>query len=154
MNATKSGSLRKILNKNFIIEKNYWNIRAAHDGYNKRYGIIHERQIEFFPEKNLFVGLDNIINKKKSKVCNFEIRFHLEPSAKIMKTQDGKSILIDIDSEGWKFSSDGWQIDIETGLYFGKKNCFCDENFRKSKKSAPGDNKDSLSFWLDFRDFA
>jgi len=116
----------KILNKNFIIEKNYWNIRAAHDGYNKRYGIIHERQIEFFPEKNQFVGLDNIINKKKSKVCNFEIRFHLEPSAKIMKTQDGKSILIDIDSEGWKFSSDGWQIDIETGLYFGKKNSFAE----------------------------
>tara|TARA_Y100000741_G_scaffold182065_1_gene138376 strand:- start:105 stop:1727 length:1623 start_codon:yes stop_codon:yes gene_type:complete len=114
----------KILNKNFIIEKNYWNISASHDGYSKRYGIIHERQIEFFPEKNKFVGLDKIINKKKSKIYNFEIRFHLEPMAKIMKTQDGKSILIDIDSEGWKFSSEGYQIDIETGLYFGKKNSF------------------------------
>ena len=38
-----------------------------------------------------------------------------------MKTQDGKSILIDIENEGWKFSSQGYTIDLETGLYFGKK---------------------------------
>ena len=114
----------KILEKNFIIEKDYWNINAAHDGYNKRYGIVHKRQIEFFPEKNKFIGLDKIINKKKFKNLNFEIRFHLEPTTKVMKTQDGKSILIDIDNEGWKFIAEGYQIDMETGFYFGKKNSF------------------------------
>ena len=114
----------KIWEKKFIIEKNYWSISAEHDGYNKRYGIVHKRQIEFFPEKNKFIGFDNIINKKNSKNLNFEIRFHLEPSTKIMKTQDGRSILIDIDNEGWKFSAEGYQIDMETGLYFGKKNSF------------------------------
>jgi uncharacterized heparinase superfamily protein len=41
-----------------------------------------------------------------------------------MKTQDGKSILIDIENEGWKFTAQGYTIDIETGLYFGKKNSF------------------------------
>ena len=41
-----------------------------------------------------------------------------------MKTQDKKSILIDIENEGWKFSAEGHNIDIETGLYFGKKNSF------------------------------
>ena len=48
----------------------------------------------------------------------------MEPTTKIMKTQDEKSILIDIENEGWKFSSQGYTIDIETGLYFGKKNSF------------------------------
>ena len=114
----------KILNKNFVMKKNYWNISASHDGYNKQYGVIHERQIEFFPENNKFVGQDKLIIKKKLKSLNFEIRFHLEPGAKIMKTQDGKSILIDIENEGWKFSSQGYTIDTETGLYFGKKNSF------------------------------
>ena len=114
----------KILSKNFVMKKNYWNISASHDGYNKQYGIIHERQIEFFPENNKFVGQDKLIIKKKLKSLNFEIRFHLEPGAKIMKTQDGKSILIDIENEGWKFSSQGYTIDTETGLYFGKKNSF------------------------------
>ena len=114
----------KILNKNFVMEKNYWNICASHDGYNKQYGIIHERQIEFFPESNKFIGIYKILKKKKFKSSNFEIRFHLEPTTKIMKTQDGKSILIDIENEGWKFSAQGYTIDIETGLYFGKKNSF------------------------------
>ena len=41
-----------------------------------------------------------------------------------MKPQDEKSILIDIKNEGWKFSSQGYKIDVETGLYFGKKNSF------------------------------
>ena len=114
----------KILNKNFVIEKNYWSISASHDGYSKRYGIIHERQIEFFPENNKFVGQDKLLKKKNFKSSTFEIRFHLEPNVKIMKTQDGKSILIDIENEGWKFTAQGYTIDIETGLYFGKKNSF------------------------------
>ena len=114
----------KILNKNIVMEKNYWNISASHDGYSKQYGVIHERQIEFFPEKNKFVGQDKLIKKKNFKSSNFEIRFHLEPDTKVMKTQDGKSILIDIENEGWKFSAQGYTIDLETGLYFGKKNSF------------------------------
>ena len=114
----------KILKKTTVMEKNYWNICASHDGYNKRYGVIHERQIEFFPENYKFIGKDKLLKKKNFKSSNFEIRFHLEPNVKIMKTQDGKSILIDIENEGWKFTAQGYTIDIETGLYFGKKNSF------------------------------
>ena len=114
----------KILNKKLIIEKNYWKVSASHDGYNKRYGIIHQREIEFLSEKNKFLGKDILIKKKNFKSSNFEIRFHLEPNAKVMQTQDAKSILIDIENEGWKFSAQGYTIDIETGLYFGKKNSF------------------------------
>ena len=114
----------KITNKSVICEKNYWSIRAAHDGYSKQYGIIHDRQIEFFPENKKFIGIDKLIIKKKNKSTNFEIRFHLEPNIKTMKTQDGKSIFIELENEGWKFTCDGHTIDIETGLYFGKKNSY------------------------------
>ena len=41
-----------------------------------------------------------------------------------MKTQDGKSIFIELENEGWKFTSDGHTVDMETGLYFGKKNLY------------------------------
>ena len=43
-----------------------------------------------------------------------------------MKTQDNKSILIDLDGEGWKFNSNDNDINIDNGLYFGKKNSFVD----------------------------
>ena len=41
-----------------------------------------------------------------------------------MKTQDGKSIYIGLKNEGWKFTSLNNNISFETGLYFGNKNNF------------------------------
>ena len=116
----------KILNKNIVFEKDYWKVNAAHDGYYKKYGVIHEREIEFYPEKMKFIGHDKIISKNKIKNLKFEIRFHLEPNIKIMKTQDNKSILIDLNGEGWKFNSDNCIINIDDGLYFGRKDLFVD----------------------------
>jgi len=116
----------KILKKNIVFEKNYWKINAAHDGYLKQYGIVHEREIEFYPEHKKFVGHDKIISKIGIKNFKFEIRFHLEPNIKIMKTQDNKSILIDLNGEGWKFSSANNNMNIDNGLYFGRKNSFVD----------------------------
>ena len=114
----------KITKKTIIFKKNYWSLRSGHDGYVKQYGIIHDRQIEFFPEQNKFIGNDHLIKKKNFKSSNFEIRFHLEPNVKVMKTQDGKSILIELENEGWKFTCHNHNINIETGLYFGKKNSY------------------------------
>ncbi len=130
-NKTKNESSKisqglKILKKNIVLEKNYWKINGAHDGYLKQYGIIHEREIEFYPEQIKFVGHDKIISKNDIKNLKFEIRFHLGPNIKIMKTQDNKSILIDLDGEGWKFNSNNNTINIDNGLYFGKKNSFYD----------------------------
>ena len=114
----------KIIEKNIVLEKNYWRINAVHDGYLKQYGIIHNRTIEFYPEQLKFIGNDRIISKNNIKNLKFEIRFHLEPSVKVMKTQDNKTILVDLDGEGWKFNCDNNSIDIDNGLYFGKKNSF------------------------------
>ena len=114
----------KILKKSVISGKKYWNISGSHDGYLKSYGVIHYRKIEFFLEKNKFIGTDKLIKNKKFKSSNFEIRFHFIPGAKITKTQDEKSILIEIENSGWKFSCKDHRIDVETGLYFGKKNSF------------------------------
>ena len=46
----------KIINKNVIFEDNYWKISASHDGYLKKFGSIHDREVEFYPEQqNLLV---------------------------------------------------------------------------------------------------
>ena len=114
----------KIIKKNIVFEKNYWRVSAAHDGYLKEYGVVHDREIEFYPEQMKFIGHDKIVSKNNRKDLKFDIRFHLEPSVKIMKTLDSKTILIDLDGEGWKFNSYTNAIDIDNGLYFGKKNSF------------------------------
>ena len=114
----------KILKKNTVFEKNYWKINGSHDGYQKKYNITHEREIEYYPEQFKFIGTDKILNKKANLNIQFDIRFHLEPDVKLMKTQDNKTILIELEGEGWKFTCDNYDINIDNGLYFGKKNSF------------------------------
>ena len=58
-----------------------------------KYGLIYEREINF-PEKNRLVGMKSLTPKKIIPNLKFDIRFHLDPSTKIMKTQDEKTILI------------------------------------------------------------
>lgn len=118
-----NNSLR-IFDKNISSNKNLWSFQASHDGYAKRYGINHQRKVEFNHTNLKLSGTDNIIKRKNFKSTNFEIRFHLIPSARVMKTQDGKSIFIEVEKEGWKFTSSTHKIDFETGLYFGYKNSF------------------------------
>ena len=114
----------KVISKKIVFEKNYWSLKGSHNGYQKKYGIIHNRELEFFPETNLLKGKDILIKRKNSKNTNFEIRFHFIPGTKITKTQNEKSILLEFENSGWRFSCNHFNLDIETGLYFGNKNKF------------------------------
>ena len=110
--------------KSVRFEKDEWRIVASHDGYLKKYNLIYEREIQFFPKVNKLVGIDRLNSRKLIPNIKFDIRFHLNPLAKIMKTQDQKSILIEMDTEGWRFICDNHNIDIDNGLYFGNKNTY------------------------------
>jgi uncharacterized heparinase superfamily protein len=115
-----------IIKRNLVFESNYWKISGSHDGYLKKFRTIHEREIEFYPEQTKFIGFDKLLKKDNSEKIKFDIRFHLEPSAKVMKTQDNKSILIELEDEGWKFNCDKFDINIDNGLYLGNKNSYKD----------------------------
>ncbi len=135
----------KIFDKKIVNRNNYWSFEASHNGYNKKFGITHHRKVEFFHDNFKICGLDKIMKKKNFKKSNFEIRFHLEPEAKVMKTQDGKSIYISFKNESWKFSSFNNEITYETGLYFGDKNNFVEnQNILISDKII---NEDILIKW-------
>jgi uncharacterized heparinase superfamily protein len=114
----------RIIKKNTVFEKNYWKISGSHDGYLKKFKTIHEREVEFYPDQMKFVGFDKLQRKNNSKDIKFDIRFHLHPDAKVMKTQDNKSILIELEDEGWKFNCENYDINIDNGLYLGIKNSY------------------------------
>tara|TARA_Y100001970_G_scaffold5173_1_gene5868 strand:+ start:1259 stop:2887 length:1629 start_codon:yes stop_codon:yes gene_type:complete len=126
---SKNGSLIveknfKVFNKKILQDKKYLQISAEHDGYLKKYGIIHLRELNFITEANILKGTDILIKKRNFKSTNFEIRFHFHPLAKLTKTIDQKSILVEIENSGWRFTCEDHLIDVETGLYFGKKNTY------------------------------
>ncbi len=114
----------KISKKDIIFEKNYWKITGSHDGYLQKFGCNYEREIEFYPEQQKFIGYDKLLRKNHTKEIKFDIRFHLDPNSKVMKTQDNKSILIELGEEGWRFSCENFDINIDNGLYFGNKNLY------------------------------
>jgi uncharacterized heparinase superfamily protein len=113
-----------IIKKNVVFENNYWKISGSHDGYLKKFNTIHERDIEFYPEQMKFIGFDKLLMKDMPQNIKFDIRFHLEPNIKVMKTQDNKSILIELEDEGWKFNCENFDINIDNGLYLGIKNSY------------------------------
>jgi uncharacterized heparinase superfamily protein len=113
-----------ITKKNIVFEDNYWKLSGSHDGYLKRFQTIHEREIEFYPEQTKFIGFDKLLRKGDLEEIKFDIRFHLDPNSKVMKTQDNKSILIELEEEGWKFSCENFDINIDNGLYLGIKNSY------------------------------
>ena len=112
----------KTFDNQVTYDNNYWNIKCSHDGYLSRYGVIHQRSLEFYSYKNIIFCKEKLIKKKNFKVTNFEIRFHLLPNIKVTKLQDNKSVLIELENSGWRFFSNDGTIGVETGLYFGSKN--------------------------------
>ena len=125
----KNGKEPAVVSKGFktfdnqvTYNNNYWNITCSHDGYLSRYGVIHQRNLEFYPDKNIILGRDKLVKKNNFKITPFEIRFHLIPNIKVTKLQDNKSVLIELENSGWRFFSNDGVIGVETGLYFGDKN--------------------------------
>ena len=114
----------KITNKKIYHSDEIWEIQGAHDGYLKEYGILHQRNIQFFPKEFKYVGEDIIICKKKIQKVGFDIRFHLMPATNAIKTQDKLSILLQLKKSGWRFTCNHNNFGIETGLYFGKKDSY------------------------------
>ena len=112
----------KVLDKEIKSEDEFWSIRASHDAYSKSNGIIHERQLIFYQNETRLEGCDKLIKTKNFRSSNFEIRFHVLPEINLTKLLNNKTILIESNNSGWKFSCESHKIEIESGLYFGKKN--------------------------------
>ena len=106
-----------------LVKKDFENITVSHNGYQNRYGYIHERSIKFIKKERIFLGMDSLIKNEKANNISYGIRFHIYPGIKIAKTQNFKSILLSLkNGEGWKFSCNNKEVLIEKGIYLGNKN--------------------------------
>ena len=111
----------KVINKKINFDEEIWEMQGTHDGYLKEYGILHQRNIKFITKEFRYIGEDRIICKKNFRNISFDIRFHLLPNTNAIRTQDKKSVLVQLKKSGWRFSCSHDDFGIETGLYFGKK---------------------------------
>jgi uncharacterized heparinase superfamily protein len=114
----------KIIDKNYTEHKDYYSVSASHNGYEKRFGCIHERSIKIMKKEDTIFGKDKIKKTTNNlRPLMYCARFHIYPNTKIVKTNAGNAILISLpNGEGWLLSSETNNFEIEKNIFLGNKN--------------------------------
>ena len=98
-------------------------LRAAHDGYADRYGVLHERTIVLAADGTKFEGEDMFLPADGSAQLRtaqdrFAVRFHLHPSVKATRLTDGHGVmLMTANKEVWTFTAPDVRVDLEDSVY-------------------------------------
>ncbi len=96
-------------------------IEASHDGYAKRFGVIHKRILVLASDGRELRGEDVLLpasTKQKPMTSAFTTRFHLAPHVEATQTADGQGALLRIDQGPlWQFRCRGGALSIEESLW-------------------------------------
>jgi uncharacterized heparinase superfamily protein len=98
-------------------------IRAAHDGYARRYGIVHERAVTLAADGTKFDGEDLFLAADggaqiRTEQDRYAVRFHLHPAIKATRLTDGHGVLLVTPTkEAWTFSAGDNQVQLEDSVY-------------------------------------
>jgi len=98
-------------------------LRAMHDGYATRFGILHERVLVLSSDGMRLEGEDFFLDAEgeprlRSARDDFAIRFHLHPTVKATRLIDGHGVmLMTPNKEVWTFSAYHDQVELEDSVY-------------------------------------
>ena len=96
-------------------------IDASHDGYARRFGLLHKRTLALSASGRELRGEDALLpapKRRKVATAPFAIRFHLAPGVEVTPTADGQAALLRI-AHGplWQFRCRGGKLSIEDSLW-------------------------------------
>ncbi|UVO55047.1 heparinase II/III family protein [Sphingomonas sp. SUN039] len=96
-------------------------IDASHDGYARRFGLIHKRTLALSASGRELRGEDALLpapKRRKVATSAFAIRFHLAPGVEVTPTADGQAALLRI-AQGplWQFRCRGGKLSVEDSLW-------------------------------------
>jgi uncharacterized heparinase superfamily protein len=100
-------------------------LRTAHDGYAKRFGIVHHRVVEIAADGNRIDGEDLFMPPDDSllpadALDEFAVRFHLHPGVKATRQTDGRAVVLVLPNrEVWHFDSHEDRLELEESVYLG-----------------------------------
>lgn len=95
-------------------------ISASHDGYRRRFSLLHRRTLALSPEGDLLEGEDRLepAGRPARTVPEAVLRFHLHPDVTVSMTEGGHAILLRLDNRhGWLFRAGDFRPEIEESLY-------------------------------------
>ena len=96
-------------------------VEASHDGYLRRFGLLHQRRITMNSDGRELAGEDKLIpegRKRRSDPVPFAVRFHLAPAVEVTSTADGQGALLRFRGGSvWQFRCRGGMLGIEDSLW-------------------------------------
>ncbi|MGL4314014.1 MAG: heparinase II/III family protein [Sphingomonas sp.] len=96
-------------------------IEASHDGYAKRFGFVHRRQLILSSDGRDLRGEDMLLpagKRRKTGETSFAVRFHLAPGVQVSPTADGQAALLRLPSGTlWQFRCRGGALTVEESLW-------------------------------------
>lgn len=96
-------------------------VEGSHDGYVRRFGLIHQRELVLGADGDEVRGEDRLIPHRRKRWRDslpFAARFHLAPSVEAATTADGQGALLRIrGGSAWQFRCRGGRLDIEDSLW-------------------------------------
>lgn len=97
-------------------------VEGNHDGYVKRFGLVHERELTLSPDGAELRGEDNLMphgrKRRPGRPVPFAVRFHLGPGVEVTSTADGQGALLRLrDTGAWQFRCRGGALAIEDSMW-------------------------------------
>jgi uncharacterized heparinase superfamily protein len=96
-------------------------VEASHDGYVRRYGLIHERRLNLSSDGRQLDGEDRLFaagRKRRTEAVPFAVRFHLAPLVEVTSTADGQGALLRLRGGAvWHFRCRGGLLAVEDSLW-------------------------------------
>lgn len=122
--ADKVVSPRLITLRKRTSELSFKQVSASHNGYQKPFGLIHQRDLRLSDGGQRLEGIDRFEARRtgffaKAKALEFVIRFHLHPSVSAGLSTDRKSIILMLGGgDSWQFACREIAPEIEESILF------------------------------------
>ncbi len=112
----------KSFNFSFKNEDNLIGCSVSNNGYEKKFGCTHQREIYVDKENNYLKGIDHIFKAKDGYPIRYAFRFHVNPELSVVKTMSGNSALIQISkNKSLLFTVNEENVEIEKSIFLGEK---------------------------------
>jgi uncharacterized heparinase superfamily protein len=96
-------------------------VEASHDGYVRRFGLVHQRQLTLAADGRELRGQDLLIlqgRRRRAESIPYAVRFHLHPDVEAATTADGQGALLRVRGRTvWQFRCRGGRLGIEDSLW-------------------------------------
>ena len=103
-------------------ENQFISCTASNNGYEKKFGCTHKREIYLDKENNYLKGVDRIFKAKDGYPIRYTFRFHINPELNVVKTMGGKGALIQISkNKSLIFNISDEDIEVEKSIFLGEK---------------------------------